>query len=201
MSLRMTEQQFANYSAGKGFSSSSSLCGKKRKGVSKIAQAVKAGAISVHRAALIRLAKDPSLRSGEEEHYLQVEVFDRIHDFHPEIYPYLSSYPAGGMRSKKTASKMQAEGQKKGYPDIILDAPKGVYHGARFELKTETGTLQDTQKKILKLLSDQGYYCTAIKGAEEMVKAIVAYWNLEAGQELSQSKLDEKWLGLGENNQ
>ena len=150
--------------------------------------------MSAHAIALAQLAKNPDLRKGKQEHYLQVEVFDYFERKHPEIYKYLSAYPAGGHRSKKVGAEMKAEGQESGYPDIILDMPNGAYHGARFELKTEVGTLSEKQKNKLKELTLQGYYCSARRGFDAMVKAILDYYNLKSGEKLAHCDFDSKWL-------
>lgn len=191
MTLRFaTEQDFGAFlgkRAGRGAN----------KRAAKPKQAVQ---VSPHALALAKLSKKPELIKGKQEHYLQVQVFDYFERYHPEVYEYMSAYPAGGMRSAKVGSEMKAEGQVSGYPDIMLDIPAGVYHGARFELKTDVGTLQVTQKTTLKKLSGQGYYCTARKGFDDMVKAILDYTKLKAGETLEHGQFDKKWLDYQSDN-
>ncbi|EKL0095777.1 VRR-NUC domain-containing protein, partial [Salmonella enterica] len=74
--------------------------------------------VSPHAKALAALAKNPDLRVGNCEHYEQVFIFDYFERNYPEIYELLHATPNGGKRSKATAGKMKAEGQKKGYPDM-----------------------------------------------------------------------------------
>lgn len=150
--------------------------------------------ISPHAKALALLAKNPDLIKGKQEHFLQVSIFDFFERYHPAIYEFMCAYPAGGLRSKKVGAEIKAEGGVSGYPDILLDLPRGVYHGARFELKTDVGTLQATQSGMLKRLSSQGYYCTARKGFDDMVAAILAYSALVAGETLEHGQFDGKWL-------
>lgn len=185
--LKLTEAQYAQFQSGRGQ--------KLSKAAFKLGSASKNPVkVSPHAQALAQLAKKPESANGKQEHFLQVRIFDYFERKHPEIYEFMCAYPAGGMRSKKVAAEMRAEGQVSGYPDIVLDIPAGVYHGARFELKTDVGTLQATQKATLKKLSERGYYCTARKGFDDMVTAILAYARLEPSEELEHSQLDEKWL-------
>lgn len=156
--------------------------------------------VSPHARALAHLAKCPDAAKGKQEHYLQVSIFDFFERYHPEIYEDMCAYPAGGLRSKKVAAEIKAEGGVSGYPDILLDLPRGIYHGARFELKTDTGTLQVTQKNTLKRLSDKGYYCSARKGFDDMVAAILAYAALADGESLGHGQFDKKWLDYQSDN-
>lgn len=181
-----SEQEFNLFKSGRALGKAT-----KSRGLAKSTVKV---SVSAHALALAKLAKKPELLKGKQEHYLQVRIFDYFERKHPEVYEFMCAYPAGGMRSNKVASEMKAEGQVSGYPDIILDIPKGIYHGARFELKTEVGTLQATQKTMLKKLSEQGFYCTSRKGFDDMVQAILDYCKLESGESLAHGQFDEKWL-------
>lgn len=183
-----TERDFDLFMVGKKATVNKSGSNRKKRSASLAVN------VSSHAQALAQLAKNPDLANGNKEHYLQVTVFDYFERYHPEIYKFMSAYPAGGYRSKKAAAAMRAEGQARGYPDIILDMPKGIYHGARFELKTDVGTLQDTQVTMLRALSGQGYYCTARRGFDDMIKAILDYSKLSAGECLAHDKFDNKWL-------
>jgi hypothetical protein len=156
--------------------------------------AIGAVKVSSHAQALAQLARKPELLKGKQEHYLQVRIFDYFERKHPDIYEHMCAYPAGGMRNKKVGAEMKAEGQVSGYPDIIIDLPKGDYHGARIEVKTEVGTLQVTQKTKLMSLHEQGYYCTARKGFDSTVAAILDYARLGKGEKLEHGQFDEKWL-------
>ncbi len=193
MTLRFTEAEFEL------FRKKGSLFGGGKKSSAK--KRSKAVNVSAHAQALAALAKKPESEKGKQEHYLQVRVFDYFERKHPEIYEHLAAYPAGGHRGKKAAFEMKAEGQQDGYPDIIMDLPSGQYHGARIEVKTATGSLQTNQKRELKRLHDIGYYCTARKGFEAVVEAILSYYRLQSGEALEPSQLDEKWLNYQEDKE
>lgn len=181
-----SEQEFSLFKSGRSL-------GRATKGRSPAKSKVKVE-VSAHALALAKLSKKPELLSGKQEHYLQVRIFDYFERKYPDVYAVMCAYPAGGMRSAKVGSEMKAEGQVSGYPDIIVDMPCGAYHGGRFELKTDVGTLQVTQKTMLKRLSEQGYYCTSRKGFDDMVDAILAYVKLAKGEHLAHGQFDEKWL-------
>lgn len=54
------------------------------------------------------------------------------------IYPdlkWLHHSPNGGFRNKREAGKLKAMGVRRGYPDLTLLIPRGIYHGLLIELK------------------------------------------------------------------
>ncbi|NDO81526.1 norphogenetic protein [Citrobacter sp. NCU1] len=149
--------------------------------------------VSVHAAALAALIKKTDLLEGNQEHYDQVRVFDCMERKHPDLYVRLHSTPNGGHRGKKSASMIQAEGQKKGYPDMSLDKAAGVYHGMRVELKH--GKRKPTKEQIewLNALTDEGYYCVLAFTPEEAVAAMVAYSQLKPGESMPAHANDSYW--------
>ena len=74
--------------------------------------------ISPHAAALRELERNPDLLKRNYEHYEQVRVLDWLYRNMRYVYEHTHSTPNGGLRGKRTAIKMVAEGQKKGYPDL-----------------------------------------------------------------------------------
>jgi hypothetical protein len=140
--------------------------------------------ISPHARALAVLQRKPDLLVGSQEHYMQVAVFNFLELHHPDIYDLTYSMPNAGKRSKKTAVAMKAEGQKAGYPDVGLDAARGVYHGFRCELKIEKGKPQPNQNTYATKLRDQGYCVVFCYGFDAVVKAFLEYWNLDENGEM-----------------
>ena len=98
-------------------------------------------------------------------------------------YPELARLvhiPNGGMRNPVVAAKLKSEGVKAGYPDLLLDVPRGGYHGLRIELKREKGgTVSPAQKDWLEFLSTQGYRAVVCNGFEAAKKEIEWYLRLE----------------------
>jgi len=141
---------------------------------------------SPHTRALSALHKKPSLLKGNQEHFLQVRVFEHLEFEMPEIYDLTYAIPNGGLRSNKTAGDMLAEGLKKGYPDTALDAARGIYHGFRCEIKTNVGTRTENQIEYADKLRAQGYCVVFCYGFEAVIAAFEEYWNLAAGGVMSQ---------------
>ena len=76
------------------------------------------------------------------------------------VYPELElmfAIPNGGLRHKKTAHTLKAEGVKAGVPDIFLPAPHAGYNGMFIEMKRQVGgKLSDAQRMLLRRLEIQG---------------------------------------------
>jgi hypothetical protein len=149
--------------------------------------------VSPHKRALDALAKDPSLLKGHQEHFEQVRIFWHFEQHHPDIYLRLVATPNGGWRGQKAGGYMKAEGQKKSYPDMSLDMPKGVYHGMRIELKYGSNGLDEGQVRYLRQLREDGYHSVHCVGMTEAIEAIMTYWYLQPGQLLPPRERDLKW--------
>lgn len=140
---------------------------------------------SPHSKALKRLLDNPEKAKGNREHFVQVALFDRMFRYYPEIYKRMAAIPNGVYCHKRTAQTMVEEGLKKGYPDITLDAPRGVYHGMKLELKVGNNKLSSHQRAWLEQLSADGYYAVCVYGLEAAVSVILDYWLLPQGGVLS----------------
>lgn len=189
--LRVSSDWLENYSkrTGKGHKAKATLK-KKTNVLGEIEKELKR---SPHAIALELLDKDPDRIKGNQEHYEQVRVFHYFERHHPDIYQRLAATPNGGMRSKATAGKMKAEGQKRGYPDMSLDVPKGIYHGMKVELKYGSNRLSEEQVEYLQRLRADGYYSVLCVGWNEVVEAIMAYYHLNSGESLPLRERDAKW--------
>lgn len=168
--------------------------GKKKKG--KTIPGLKLGDpgyVSPHAVALAMLAKDPSLRTGNQEYYEQVDLFARVEVMDPELYALMSAVPNGGYRPGKTAGMMKASGQKDGYPDVVVDLPAGVYHGCRLELKAKGGRVSEYQTIKLRLLSGRGYYCALVEGVDEALSVLMKYRALQKGEVMPPWPRNSAW--------
>lgn len=148
---------------------------------------------SPHAIALAYLASHPDDLKGNYEHYEQVRLFETVLQEDPELYELMAAIPNGGYRPNKTANDLNAEGVKSGYPDITIDLPAGVYHGARIEMKAEKGKLSAKQKEKLRLLSGRGYYCAVCYGCDEALEVIRRYRRLKAGEAMPAREQDQPW--------
>ena len=80
-----------------------------------------------------------------------------------------------GTRSRSDGVRLKQMGVKPGIPDLLLPVEKGAYSGLCIEMKYDRGALQESQKRKLRLLAEQGRYCAVCYGAEEAVKVLKEY--------------------------
>lgn len=66
--------------------------------------------------------------------------------------------------SPRERIKMVQSGYRSGIPDLLIFEPRGEYHGAMIELKTEKGRLSPKQREWLANLDDRGYYAKVAHG-------------------------------------
>lgn len=96
----------------------------------------------------------------------------------PEL-DLLFHIPNGGQRGIVAASKLKAEGTKKGIPDYMLPVSRGGFHGLFLELKKrEGGVVSKEQIRLIAKLSEQGYLTVVVKGWEEASRQLVGYLSL-----------------------
>lgn len=113
-----------------------------------------------------------------EEHKEQVEFFQwlrHLYDEEPLVKHLVFAVPNGGLRGKREAMRMRAEGVRRGIPDIACMIPVGQYHGAFFEFKTRNGRVSPEQKVVAELLRQQGYHVEVAWGLEDLKKKFLAY--------------------------
>lgn len=118
------------------------------------------------------------LRSEDTEQINVIQWARWQQERHPEL-KLLHHCPNGGSRNKAEAVKLKQMGVVAGIPDLHLPVPKGIYSGLYIELKCDRGTLQESQKEVLRELAEVGNYCAVCYGAEEAIKIIEEYIALE----------------------
>ncbi|EEO4838325.1 VRR-NUC domain-containing protein [Salmonella enterica] len=188
--LRFTEGEFKQFTTSRNQKS-----GKRRKKEDAFLALASVKDPSPHAVALAALAKNPDLRKGNVEHFEQVIIFDYMERKHPDIYELLHATPNGGLRAKATAGKMKAEGQKKGYPDLSLDMPRGIYHGMKMEIKAPDGKGPTAEQiEWMNKLWREGYYVALAYGAEEAITALLEYASLSKGASIEHIMNGEKWF-------
>jgi hypothetical protein len=113
----------------------------------------------------------------------------------------LAHVPNGGARSKVTAAILKAEGVRSGYPDYVLDVPRGGYHGLRIELKADDGRASDEQCDWLAFLHAQGYAAFVCVGWRRAAHLLLRYMSLHPGASLGEPMVGVSpdqvlhWLG------
>lgn len=142
------------------------------------------------------------LKNGDttSEHYHQVKYLYLLERFYPEIYEDMCGIPMGDFRAGLAGARIQAEGAKKGSPDLNYDLPKGVYHGLRIEMKrpaTEgviSGKLSAIQVKRMKRARSNGYYVTVCYGFMEALFVVWEYNALKKREEMRVRHQDLAWI-------
>lgn len=122
---------------------------------------------------VIELGKEEAYQGYEDD--LQQACANYMRYQHANLLCY--HVPNGGKRNGREAAKFKALGVVPGVPDLIIDYPAGGYHGARVELKTKGGRIQDSQIKILNKLANTGYLCAVIYNFNAFKKFITDYTN------------------------
>ena len=112
------------------------------------------------------------------EHEEQVALM-RLVEMHRGRWPELGmlfAVPNGGDRHPAVASKMKAEGVKKGVPDLCLPVPRGGYYGLFVELKKQgRSSTSPEQKAWIQALNALGYRAVVCKGATAAWSVISDY--------------------------
>lgn len=88
-----------------------------------------------------------------------------------------------GRRSPQYGARLKRMGMSPGYPDLLLDCPKGIYHGLRIELKKDRDSKPTAeQKKWISKLNRYGYYAVVCYGADEAIAVLHQYLNLKENE-------------------
>ena len=103
---------------------------------------------------------------------------------YPEL-KWLHHVPNGGSRNKQEAVKLKQMGVKAGVSDLCLPYPKGMYCGLYIEMKFGNNRQQDTQKEFLADMAVAGHFAATCYSAEEAIKVLEEYLNLERKQRMS----------------
>lgn len=97
------------------------------------------------------------------------------------VSDYLIAIPNGGLRNKRVAGQLKAQGVKAGVSDIFLPVPKSSMHGLWIELKrpkspqATAGTVSQEQIDWLDRMGGQGYAAVVCYGWTAAMDTIIAY--------------------------
>jgi len=121
-----------------------------------------------------------TIKSELSEYQHQVKIFewaDMMSVQKPEL-KLLNASLMGVHLSFKILNKYRKAGVKKGYPDIFLPVPKGIFHGLFIELKKVGGSAPTKeQTEWLNELVGWGYDCYCCKGSQAAISTIESYLN------------------------
>lgn len=99
------------------------------------------------------------------EHAIQAALFCWAAQQKDNRLKMLFAIPNGGERHKVVASKLKAEGVKKGVPDVFLSVGNMFHHGFFIEFKKpkftnyQNGGCSNDQVRWIDKLTEQGYLC------------------------------------------
>jgi len=102
-------------------------------------------------------------------------------EFNGRIIPELSllfHIPNGGKRDIITASRLKAQGVKRGVPDLFLPIPRGTHHGLFIEMKRIGATTTTEQEEWLVTLQSVDYKAVVCEGWVAAADTIKRYLNL-----------------------
>ena len=105
------------------------------------------------------------------EHDEQVTVVQWLMRQHKDILFF--AIPNGGLRSKRTAINLKAEGVRKGVPDMMIPA---LFLFVEMK-RQKGGTVSPEQKSWLEYLKSCGYRCEVCRGADDAIEVISRYVN------------------------
>jgi len=122
------------------------------------------------------------MRLAGSEHEEQATFVDWLQLAHPDVL--FHSIPNGAQfagdlkRRVQQINKLKAEGLLPGTSDLLIAEPRGIYHGAYVEMKSERGTLSENQRWFLAEAEKRGYYTIIAHGfetAKEMAETYLSW--------------------------
>lgn len=111
----------------------------------------------------------------ESEHDIQVALIDWFDTTYPDLSGRLAAVPNAAKVPPWVGKKMNREGRRKGFPDLILLTPRHGCHGLVIELKTNTGRPTKEQLDWLNWLAEQGYCAMLCRGLVSAMNTIDEY--------------------------
>jgi hypothetical protein len=115
------------------------------------------------------------------EHQIQAACIKWFNLQYRDLKPLLFAIPNGAflqgdkMQRVRQWKKLEAEGAKRGVPDLFLAVPRGDYAGLFLEMKAEKGIVSKEQRYMMLMLDKQGYRCEVCYGMEEFIMKVNIY--------------------------
>jgi hypothetical protein len=113
------------------------------------------------------------MRLTPTEHSEQVCVVQWAHA-HGRNHPLflLTAIPNQGAGRNK---RLQTEGTRAGFPDLLLPVARGGFHGLCIEMKTPAGRMSTKQLWWIERLREQGYRVRVSRSADAAIACLTAY--------------------------
>ena len=123
-----------------------------------------------------RRAVSSSRSRSRSEHTEQAVFVGLVRNFYPDVLIF--AIPNGGLRDKRTAVKLKAEGVLAGVPDTMIAEPSGIYHGLFVEMKRKGGRVSKAQVEVREKLEEKGYRVEVAQGSEEAFGLFETYFGI-----------------------
>jgi hypothetical protein len=120
----------------------------------------------------------PALDTLETDHQVAVFDFLRLNRRKFPIFDDFYHVPNGGLRNKRVAAQLLAEGVRPGVHDIHLDAARRGFYGFKCELKVLYNDLSPDQSRIRKRLLQENYFAHTAWHYAEMINLILWYLDI-----------------------
>jgi hypothetical protein len=119
---------------------------------------------------------DSALNPLESEEQSALFQWARVMETRIPELRLLYHIPNGGLRDKRVAVRLTAEGVRRGVPDICLPVARRGCHGLYIELKRgHGGRTTPEQREWLESLNAQGYRAEVCRGFDEARAVIEGY--------------------------
>lgn len=118
------------------------------------------------------------MRSEHDEQKALIKWFDLQYK---ALAGRLAAVPNASKCPVWVGAKMNAEGRRKGFPDLLLLTPRAQYLGLIIEMKKAGGgVVSKEQKNWLEWLNHQGFMAVVCNGFDEARAVIINYLSDEA---------------------
>ena len=112
------------------------------------------------------------------EHTEQAKLVGRARSFWPGVIVF--AVPNGGLRNKREAVRLKAEGVLAGVPDLMFAEPRGRYHGLYVEMKRQKRSrVSDEQAEMHRRLRRRGYKVLIGWGVNDVWDDVERYLGLD----------------------
>jgi len=118
------------------------------------------------------------------EHAEQSLVCQWLDACHPDLvwFAVPNGAKLGGTDKQRfgMVNKLKMEGMVPGAPDLVILAPRGIYHGCLLEMKRiKGGKLSDNQREFLARAEAVGYFTIVGYGYDNAVELLAEYLSWE----------------------
>jgi hypothetical protein len=113
--------------------------------------------------------------SKDAEHHIQCAVVRWFDLQYPQYRGRLFAVPNGGVRHIAVASKLKAEGVRRGVPDLHLPVKTADFSGLVIEMKAKGGKPTPEQTDWLNFYAQQGFMAVLCVGIDSALSTIKQY--------------------------